>query len=472
MRKIIVEQNALTTLMVEMINGEFTRYYIESGSNQQNQIIVGRVMQVVKNLEAAFVDFGDKKNGMLPFKSFPDDIKSKSPGMLLPVQVVRQNLGDKGHKLTAKPSISGSYLVCLIKEQGISISSKIKDKEVRDRLKKLLNKVNKENGSNYGFIVRTHALEASDEQLVDDALRLITRADEILNAASHYTKGTVVYGDSSYIKDKVRELITKADDCLDEIEIITNDNALYSYLEALSGRTDNTKITFNDEVALLNLYCSRKKIDELTNRKVWLKSGGNLCIDNTEAMTVIDVNSAKLTSKKNHDNAVMQLNKEAIKESILQILRRNISGIIIIDLVEIKSKEGQAELYSYAKSLLEEFEDNRTKVYKINELGLMQLSRMRKNQSIMQQLSDTCPCCNALYSVSSYLKNLMQLEEKLKNVRLENGKQLVSIVAQNDIYDKLIADDIINALERKYPVKININRGNVSLNHVFNYKFQ
>ena len=463
-KKIIIQKNVLTTELALLINDEFVQYYIESAleSNLQNKIVMGQVMQIVKNLNAVFVDYGDEKNGILHFKQIPELYKNKlNIGSRLPVQIVKQNIGEKGHKLTSKLNLTGKYLVCLPFEEGINISKKITKTAYRERLKMHIENAV---GNEYGFIVRTHAREVTIEEIVEDAKELVCTANQILQGKDFLSKGTVLYEEPSVIYQVLMEYLEKNI----PIEIVCNDRDYINTLQGLIAKyshVDVTKITLREErQSIFSNYSLQKKIDELLKRKIWLKNGGNLIVDYTEAMTIMDVNSAKAVLTKNPDKATLELNKEATKEAILQILRRNLSGIIIVDLVEMKHMHHKDEIFEYAKRLIEDYGDKRTKVYPLTELGLLQFSRTKKYQCIPHQLLGQCTGCHMPYIKGSFLFEMMAVEHKLKSLQLEDDRQALFLEAHPDFYNILKSSEITSLLEAYYPVKIQLEKGSTGEN--------
>lgn len=457
-KKIILKKNALSVEMALLIDDELIHYYVDSvlEDNLQNRIVIGQVKQVVKNLNAVFVDYGEEKNGMLHLKQVPLCYQNKiQQGFSLPVQIVKQNIGEKGHKLTAKLNLMGKYLVCLPFEPGVHISKKIGDPISRDNIKKALEQ---EIDSEYGFIARTHAEEASLDEILMDAKALVEQANTLLNQGQYLTKGSILYQEPAPIEQMILEQVVKNS----ELEIVCNDETLLSTLqskiEAYGGQHEVTYTYFNEKQNLFSIYSLTKKIDQITKRKVWLKSGGNLIIDYTEAMTIIDVNSAKAILTKNAEKATLALNKEATKEAIMQILRRNLSGMILVDLVEMKSAASKLEIYEYAKQILDWYGERSTKVYPLTELGLLQFSRTKKYQCVSHQLMEACTGCHMPYTRHSFLWALIKLEEQLSTVQLEQEKQKVYLKLCPDFYDQMLQCEMIRTLEAYYSVEIEMEK--------------
>lgn len=460
-KKIIIQKNTLTTELALLVNDELVHYYIESvlEPNLQNKIVMGQVMQVVKNLNAVFVDYGDEKNGMLHFKQIPDQYRNKlNIGSRLPVQIVKQNVGEKGHKLTSKLNVMGKYLVCLPFEPGINISKKITQTAYREQLKQALQQTV---GEEYGFIVRTHAVQATLDEILADAKTLVAQVSQMLVGKDCLAKGSVLYEEPSIILQILMEHLEKKV----PLEIVCNDPGYMEKIQELTKQYPHAEVTkmtlYKEQYAMFASYNLQKKIDELLKRKIWLKHGGNLMIDYTEAMTIIDVNSAKAILTKNAEKATLELNKEATKEAILQILRRNLSGIIIVDLVEMKQPHHKEEIFEYAKKLLEQYGDQRTKVYPLTDLGLLQFSRTKKYQCIPHQLLSQCNGCHMPYVKGSFLLEMMGVEHKLKSLQLEGERQALFLEAHPDFYELLNGSDIPSLLENDYPVKIQLVKSGI-----------
>ena len=463
-KKIIIQKNTLTTELALLVDDELVHYYIESvlEPNLQNKIVMGQVMQVVKNLNAVFVDYGDEKNGMLHFKQIPDQYRNKlNIGSRLPVQIVKQNIGEKGHKLTSKLNVMGKYLVCLPFEEGINISKKITQPAYREQLKKELEEAV---GKEYGFIVRTHAMQASLDEIIADAKALVAQVNQMLVGKDYLAKGSVLYEEPSIILQTLMEHLEKKV----PLEIICNDRDYIKKIQELVTQYPHAEITqitlYEEQYAMFASYSLQKKIDELLKRKIWLKHGGNLIIDYTEAMTIMDVNSAKAVLTKHAEKATLELNKEATKEAILQILRRNLSGIIIVDLVEMKQPHHKEEIFEYAKKLLEQYGDQRTKVYPLTDLGLLQFSRTKKYQCIPHQLLSHCSGCHMPYAKGSSLLEMMAVEHKLKSLQLEGDRQSLFLEAHPDFYELLNHSEVVLLLENHYPVKIQVVKSSIQEN--------
>ncbi len=459
-KQILVEQQLLMTRIAVLQNGEWTNFYIESHleEDMQNQVVIGQIEQVVKNLKAVFVNYGSGKNGLLHIKQIPQCYHAKlHQGARLPVQVVKQNVGEKGHKLTGKISLKGRFLVCLPFEAGINISKKIRDRAKRIQLKEILERaVTKD--ANYGFIVRTGAEEATPDQILKDAMALIETTKQFMATKDFLARGTVLYKEPPLYVQVINDELN----CEDELEIVCNQPKLLTEIENLLKVYEvheQVKLSLVDEKDEIFVnYSLQKQLSNLTSRKVWLKNGGNLIVDYTEAMTIIDVNSAKAILTKNPRKAVMDLNLLAIKECVLQILRRNLSGMIILDLVEMKEEEDRIAVYEAAKKLLTMYGDTRTKVYPLTELGLLQFSRTGKYASLHHKLLAPCEVCGHPYSQNNMLYELFLMEKQIKHVVTHTIQKQMVIQCVSELLHLVGKHGLKNKLEVAYNIELTFEK--------------
>ncbi len=471
-KQIIIEKNVLFTQIAVVHEDEMIAFYLETSleSDKQNKIIIGQVEQVVKNLKAVFIDYGDEKNGLLHMKQIPECYQDKlKQGSRLPVQVTKQNTGEKGHKLTAKVNLMGCFLVCLPFEAEINISRKIRDPEKRKLLKESIENYSK---GKYGFVVRTNAQNATPLQIERDVLKLIEQADEFMKAKDCLSKGSILYEEPPLFVQLVRETFLEDNK---DVEIISNQQEVLELIRGdLVEGSNEYNLTFklcNEPEGIFAIYDIEKKKSQLLNRKIWLKNGGNLVIDYTEAMTVVDVNSAKAVVTKNPQKAVLELNLLAVKETILQILRRNLSGMIVVDLVEMPFASDKQKVYEYAKELLIKYQDNRTKVYPLTELGLLQFSRSKKYTSISEQLIESCSHCHLPFGIKNFNYYMAELEKKVKEIKERTEHKVIFVEAEEEFLNFLVRNDCIDKLENYYMIKIHLNKSGGSTKNMFLCQF-
>lgn len=452
---ILIEKTVLFTRIAVVLEDELIATYMESNLNPstQNKVIIGQIDKVVKNLNAVFVDYEGDKKGLLHVSQIPAQYQGKiCQGTRLPVQIVKQNEGEKGNKLTAKISLKGKHLICMPFETGVSVSKKITNKSQRNSFKQLLNEIS---DNKYGFIVRTHAEHISIEDIKEDALYLISKVNKLMQIKDNLSRGSVLYEEFPIALQIVIENVK----IHEEIQIICDDCEITERLKEIFEQYSQEEYSvdikyFEQREDLYQIYDISKEISMLTSRKIWLKNGGNIIIDYTEALTVIDVNSAKAVMTHNHRKAVLELNRLAVKESLLQIMRRNLSGIIILDLIEMPHKEDKEEIYVYAKQLLTQLQDKRTVLFPLTELGLMQLARSKKYTSIPTKIF-------APYKSSEYFAGDYHLEYygylieiKIKYAAHKTINKQVTVECSQEIHQFFACHKLKEALENKYGIKI------------------
>lgn len=456
---ILIEKTILYTRVAVIINHELIATYMESNldPDAQNKIVVGQVDKIVKNLNAAFVDYGAEKKGLLHLSQVPDEYKQRfHEGTRLPVQIVKQNEGEKGHRLTSKLSIRGKYLICTPFDTGISVSKKIKSQKVRQKLKDFLKAVSKED---WGFIVRTHAEHADLTAIEEDVKALIKQVNQMMQVKDHLSKGTVLYKEMPMYLQIAAENIRSEMPC----EIICDDGEVLHELTDLcqnfEAGYEKVKLTYFDQNEdLFHIYDIEKEMDALHKRRIWLKNGGNIIIDYTEALTAIDVNSAKAILTRNRRKAVLELNKLAVKESILQVFRRNLSGMIILDLVEMPHAEDREEVYLYAKRLTAMFEDNRITLLPITELGLLQIARTKKYTSIPSNILDECKMCGYFFGKLGGSYEAYLIEKKVKMRVLKTTNRELTIEASTELIQFFDSYDLLSKIKSKYGVSLKLSK--------------
>lgn len=459
MSKVILIDCSLTFTKIGVVHeNQLEQLYLQNNFEQdlQNRVIQGQIMDIVKNLEAAFVDFGAEKNGLLHFKQIPEYYKTRlRQGQRLPVQVMRENVGAKGHKLTSFVNIQGKHLVCLPFEQEISISKKIRIPEERIKLK---NWVKEHSKGKYGFIVRTSGQFVAKEELLSELIELTAQADQLMDAKDSLSKGSILIEDKSFALKIILDNITQMD-CL---KIICNDHTLMKEIEYNLKRytpsIEHEYVLLSPLENIFKFYDIEKQFSEALKKRVWLKNGGNLVIEPTEAMTVIDVNSAKAVIKKNHNKSIMQLNMMAIEESIRQIIRRNISGMIIIDLVDLKDKTAKQEIYGFAMECLKKLDGSRSTVYPITELGLLQIARTKRYMSLYHNIYDDCSRCGAIGGEYNAAYMTYLIEVKIKNILLNTTNRKLFVKCKTFIYDYIVRKELVNFLQKRYSIEIELTR--------------
>ena len=355
-------------------------------------VYVGKVRNVVKNINAAFVEFREGEMGYLSLKKYSDSIHTDGVpyqegrvliGDEIIVQVEREAVKTKPPTLSGTINLPGKYTVLISVNAGISISSKIKDKDKRERLHDILEKYV---SNEYGFIARTNSEDIDDETFENEIKYLAEKYSKIVKYGCHKARFNCLYeappGYISSIRDSYSEEIT---------DIITDNEDIYGKIHEFmeqSQKTEINKLTlWNPENGKLDaVYNVSRIIEHALMPKVWLKSGAYIIIQPTEALVSIDVNTGKAISKKKDvEKNFFKVNLEAAKEIARQLRLRNLSGIIIIDFIDMKTEEYNSRLMDCLRQELSK-DPVRTVVVDMTKLGLVEVTRKKVRKSLYEQL--------------------------------------------------------------------------------------
>lgn len=358
-----------------------------------NNIYVGRVSHIVKNIGAAFVEIGKGKKCFLPLNDLKHPVYVKrmtekqplSQGDELLVQVVREAVKTKEPQVSTNLSLAGVYSVVTSGDAQLGVSKKI-DAEKRKALHALVQTVH---GGQLGVVVRTNAADLSEnetETLTSEIRSLQEQLQTMIDHAPYQAIYSVLY---QAPKEYIRLLQNQP---LDQLaKVVTDDRTIYDELVAYAGAHPSAKLSeklclYEDEqLDLHKLYSIQVQLERALQKKVWLKSGANLLIEHTEAMTVIDVNSSKNIKKKSPEDQRLQVNLEAAGEIAAQLRLRNLSGIIIIDFIDMASEENKERLLSAMRSFVKS-DPVKTEVIDLTKLGLMELTRKKTRRPLHEQV--------------------------------------------------------------------------------------
>lgn len=384
-RSIWNNDNSTISMLFEENKETRIEIYKDKAESLIGNIYVGRVRDLVKNIGAAFVEiapgevcyFSLKDNPMPLFLNRKNSDRV-CQGDLMLVQVAKEPIKTKAALCTSQINLNGRYLILTREQPGkVGISKKIKDSAFIDRVRSTLLMYTSED---FGFVVRTEAYEANWADVLDELEKLLQEYDKLLNNAIHRPAFTLMKkADSELLLD------IKSFHLSEEDEIITDDKRIYD--ELISFKLANPIRLYEDGLLpLYKLYDFEGRIDKALSQKVWLKSGGYLIIEPTEALTVIDVNTGKNdSSQKDSEETFYRTNVEACEEIARQLILRNISGIIIIDLINLSNDSHRKEINRIMNELL--IKDSvKTNLVDVTKLGLMELTRKKIKASLAENM--------------------------------------------------------------------------------------
>lgn len=344
------------------------RYIETSDESIEGNIYIGVVKNIVPGIKAAFVDIGQDKNAFIHFEDIYKTKHEIKINEKLLVQVQKDEINQKGAKLTTNIKLTGRQIVLLPNTELITVSRKIDNDKVKEKLVEIV----KENlPSGMGAIIRTTAAKATQSDILEDIDRLIKKWKRIEEKLKTSQEAPILLGENSNIIESV--ILGTADSGMDKIitDSKTENKKIESFLQEVELE-NKVKIEYDEEV--LDKYKIKDELDKLKNNKIWLKCGSYIVIDKTEALTSIDVNSGKYTGKENLENTILKVNEEATVEIAKQMRLRDISGIIIIDYIDMELEENKHKIIEL---LEQEVRKDRAKVQieGFTRLNLLEMTR-------------------------------------------------------------------------------------------------
>lgn len=389
--KIDCDEYAENKMILVLEEGKIIEKYEENDNLKrlEGNIYLGKVTDVLPGMQAAFVDIGDCKNAFLHIKDILPKISNETgnknedlskynikdyvkQGMPVIVQVKKDKTDKKGAKVSTNLNIAGKFVVIIPNIEFITISQKIEDENEIKRLNSIVNNLNMKN---YGIIIRTSAVNANEIEIKEDIESVIKIYESVTENANELIQKDKFVPSLLYEKGNMIErlLIDIGNQGLDSI--IVNDKRVYENVVELVNKSDfNVEVELIENDNILNLYDLEKQINKISNRKVWLNCGGFITIDRTEALTAIDVNSGKFIGKESIESTVLKVNSEATIEIAKQIRARDIGGIVIIDYIDMDSKEHEDIIQNL---LIENLKKDRakTQVVGFTKLHLLEMTR-------------------------------------------------------------------------------------------------
>ena len=503
-REIIINTESLETRVAILDNGSLEEFNIERTETERlvGSIFKGRVKNLEDGLKAAFVDIGFDKNAFLHYwdivptnfdsaievverkvpKGKKPEKKEKKvtqrdipklypPGTEIIVQVTKGPIGTKGPRITTNLSLPGRFLVLLPNSDQSGISRKIESQEERQRLKKILRKLTIPEGM--GVVMRTAGEGKQARFFVRDLALLLDEWNVIADKIAKQKAPSCVFEEPDLIGRTVRDFLTE-----DVGRIVVDDQAAFENIqkmvEKISKRSINKVRMYSESKALFDRYGITRQLENTFSRQVHLKSGGYIVIDETEALTAIDVNTGKHKSApKEQDQTIFNVNLEAADEICRQLRLRNLGGLIILDFIDMKSRRDQQAVYNRVRDGLKR-DKAKTHVLPISQLGLMEMTRQRHTESVQSSVYTECPHCSGHGVVKSSLTMSVEIQRKLSEIlkrrkRDESDFQLRISVHPN-VLERLRTEDeaLLIDMEKKYFGKLSF-RGDASL-HMEHFK--
>ena len=464
-------------------NGQLTELFIERKAERRlvGNIYKGVVKSVVPGIEAAFVDVGEGKNGFLYVSDVTDthgdydDLEDEGDeeeyrprskrrrrmriedmlkrGQEIMVQVAKEPMGQKGMRLTNYISLPSRYLVLMPTVNHLGVSRKIEDEKERDRLRNIIAKARPQG---LGFIVRTLGEGKGEEEIKADVKYLTGLWQKIVRRMDSMPAPSLLHQDLGQVARVVRDVMNEDIDRF-TIDSKPDYDTVLNLLENLAPQLKSRVELYRGNVPLFEKYDIEVQIEKALRKKVWLPSGGYIVIDQSEALTAIDVNTGKFTGKKKLEETVYKTNMEAAREVARQVRLRDIGGIIVVDSIDMEKPSNRQKLLNEFE---EAFKSDRSKTYILGmtELGLVQMTRKRVKLSLTPSLCEPCPYCGGTGWVKSVTTTMIQALRQLEKQCKENGQTAMTLTAHKDVIEQIRTREIdtLTKIENKYGRKINL----------------
>ncbi|MCU0638709.1 MAG: Rne/Rng family ribonuclease [Candidatus Krumholzibacteria bacterium] len=423
----ILEDNELVEFLIER----------EESRRTVGGIYIGRINAVIPGIQAAFVDIGQEKAAFLHVsdvatgaldpelvddedfeintgrkrKDFPPIESLLKKGQEIVVQIRKEAIGTKGPRVSSQISLPGRYAVLMPNLDHIGISKKIENRRERNRLRNIIRKYRPKGSA---VIVRTAGNGVEEQQLRDDMKALETKWEEIAKKIEQASPPALVHEDVDITVFALRDLFTE-----DVSQIIVDNkqecDRLAAYLKSFAPHLASRVNFYSEKTPIFDYYEIEDEIEKTLESKIWVRKGGYIVIEHTEALVSIDVNTGRFTGKKNQEDTILETNLIAAREIARQLRLRDIGGIIVIDFIDMEREENRKKVYNEFRNALRK-DRSRARVSQISDLGLIEVSRKRVRPSLLHYYSHECPYCAGSGKILSIESMAMKIEHWMRRI--------------------------------------------------------
>jgi ribonuclease G len=474
-QEILINSTPQESRIALLEDGVLAEFLIERKEEMgiAGSIYKGKVSRVLPGMQAAFVDIGMEKAGFLhasDFYELPGDVqligdsaeeadlaeaekpppqsrrlpleKRISSGEEILVQVAKDPLGTKGARVTSHISLPGRYMVFIPGSKHTGISRRIESDEERKRLKEIARSLSTDEG---GFILRTACEGLSKREIQRDHRFLTLLWKRIQKRAESASAPSLIHQDLDAITRAMRDFFTNETEQV-IIDSPKDHKRIVDFVRQFMPRVKSKIVLYTDKEPLFDRYSIEEKVLKALERRVWLRSGGYIIIERTEALTAIDVNTGRFVGKRNQEDTILRTNLDAVHEVVRQLRLRNAGGIIIIDFIDMEKEANRKKVYDALKEALKK-DKARTNILKISELGLVEMTRQRTRESLENQLLSPCPYCDGRGRIKSAVTVAYEVLRAIKRQQgaIEDGKNIV--VRLNPEVANFLYDEKNNSLE-------------------------
>jgi ribonuclease G len=489
-REILINVSTSQKRVAITENGSLVDFFVEHPEKRRmvGDIYLGRIARVLPGIRAAFINIGLKHDAFLHFsdigerlESFQsivgdeddsdideEDVNNKKTshqkdseapykklqkGQELLIQIIKEPVPDKGVRVSTAISLPGRFCVLLPFEKTVGISRKISDYKERKRLKRIARSIIPEN---FGLIIRTAAKEQDEDLLKADLKFLLQTWNKIEEDAKKKKPPTLIHKDLTTTTSVIRDLFTS-----DINKVFIDSKPLFKeirdYVRLIQPNLVEKVQYYKESEPIFEAFKIEEQIKSLMGSKVPLPSGGHIVIEHTEAMIVIDVNSGRYAAKKDQESNSLKTDLEAAREITRQLRLRDIGGLIVVDFIDLEDDRNRKKVFD---ELRKEFKKDRAKVamLQMTDFGLMQITRERVRENILQSMKEVCPCCKGTGLLTKKSNLMHELEEWLKKYRVEGKERTIELRAHPTFARKLKEGKIstLTKLQLKYLIRIKL----------------
>ena len=483
-KELVINTTSHETRVALLEGGHIAELYIERERERGivGNIYKGRVIRVLPGMQAAFVDVGLAKAAFLYVADVLDEMEQversiegdEQPadqevtepvplppienllheGQELLVQISKEPIGTKGARITSHISLPGRHLVYMPTVDHVGISRRIESEAERERLRESVEQMR---APGTGFIVRTVSEGKSAEDLRLDMEFLVGLWESLSQGLDEVGAPNLVHSDLDVTSKVLRDILTED---VERIIVDTLDeyNKILRFLRTFMPRLNFCVELFKGNEPIFDAYGLEVEISRALGRKVWLKSGGSIIIDQTEALTAIDVNTGRYVGKHNLEDTILKTNLEAVREIAFQLRLRNIGGLIIIDFIDMEKEAHREKVHASLEDALKG-DKNKSNILKISELGLVEMTRKRVRESIGRTLCEPCSYCEGSGYVKAKLTVIYEILRELQREMADLPAGQITLLAHPEIAGLLVDEERcgLDALEESYGRAVAIN---------------
>src|SRR5512136_691649 len=486
--ELVINTSSHETRIALIENGTIAELYIERSRVKGivGNIYKGKVVRVLPGMQAAFVDIGLEKAAFLyvadvfdaldEYESFmdgngkktePQEGDGESPvlqpmhpieellqeGQELLVQVSKEPIGTKGARITSHISLPGRHLVYMPTVDHVGVSRRIEDEAERERLKEIVERI-KPPGS--GFIVRTVSEGKSEEDLLTDMHYLTKLWGEIAKKKEKATASCLIHSDLDVTQKVLRDILTETVNRI-VVDSKPEYDRIVQFISTFMPKMKYSIELYDEEEPIFDHFGLEVEISRGLGRKVWLKSGGYIIIEQTEALTAIDVNTGRFVGKHNLEDTILKTNLEAVKEIAYQLRLRNIGGIIIIDFIDMEKEVNRDKVFNALEEALKS-DKSKTNILKMSELGLVEMTRKRVRESLGRMLCEPCPYCEGRGYVKSKTTICHEIFRELRREMLDIRGTKAMLTVHPQVADLLYDEERrgLEELEKRFKKRITV----------------